>query len=94
MPKAVKSDSIDPADVLVENEMLRSELQKMHEKMKQMEKIIKDKDNTINKQRTDLTNLRKKNFDFRSKITELEDKAKHDSNGGRNASRNTRPAPR
>lgn len=31
--------SIDPADVLVENEMLRSELQKMKEKMAQMEKV-------------------------------------------------------
>ena len=35
----IKSDSLDPADVLVENEMLRSELQKMHEKMKAMEKV-------------------------------------------------------
>ena len=39
MARGGKSDSIDPADVLVENEMLRSELQKMHEKMKQMEKV-------------------------------------------------------
>lgn len=53
--------------------------------------IIKDKDTTINKQRTDLTNLRKKNFDFRSRITELEDKARNDnSGGGRQASRNPR----
>lgn len=36
--KGVKG-SIDPADVLVENEMLRSELQKMKEKMAQMEKV-------------------------------------------------------
>ena len=46
----------------------------------------------INKQRTDLTNLRKKNFDFRSKITELEDKAKSDQNAGaRQGSRNPKP---
>ena len=39
-----------------------------------------------------MTNLRKKNFDFRSKITELEDKAKHDVNAsGRAGSRNPRP---
>lgn len=57
-----------------------------------MEKIIKDKDAMINKQRTDLTNLRKKNFDFRSKITELEDKAKNDQNAGaRQGSRNPKP---
>jgi hypothetical protein len=31
--------SIDPADVLVENEMLRAEMQKMHDKMKMMEKV-------------------------------------------------------
>ena len=53
--------------------------------------MIKDKDITINKQRTDLTNLRKKNFDFRSRITELEGKARNDNNGGgRQASRNPR----
>ena len=53
--------------------------------------IIKDKDATIQKQRTDLTNLRKKNFDFRSKITELEDKAKNDTSAnGRAGSRNPR----
>ena len=45
----------------------------------------------------DLTNLRKKNFDFRSKISELEDKAKNDtsatgSNGARQNSRNPRAA--
>lgn len=70
--------------------MLRSELQKMKEKMVLMEKIVKDKDAMISKQRTDLTNLRKKNFDFRSKITELEDKAKNDgnANGARQGSRN------
>jgi len=47
----------------------------------------------ISKQRTDLTNLRKKNFDFRSKITELEDKAKNDgnANGARQGSRNPKP---
>ena len=32
-------NSIDPADVLVENEMLRCEMQKMHEKLKYMEKV-------------------------------------------------------
>lgn len=51
---------------------------------------MKEKDNTIIKQRTDLTNLRKKNFDFRSKITELEDKVKNDKNANREGSRNPR----
>lgn len=57
------------------------------------DQILKEKDTMINKQRTDLTNLRKKNFDFRSKITELEDKAKNDvSAGARQGSRNPRPS--
>ena len=85
---------IDPNDLLVENEMLKSEMQKLQDKMKQMEKIMKDKDKVIDKQRTDLTNLRKKNFEFRSRITEMEDKARNDNNA-RAGSRNPRqPAAR
>lgn len=51
---------------------------------------MKEKDAMLNKQRADLTNLRKKNFEFRSKITELEDKANADvsASGGRQGSRN------
>ena len=41
-----------------------------------MEKIIKEKDITIEKQRDEITNLRKKNFEFRSKITDMDDKMK------------------
>lgn len=33
----------------------------------------------INKQRTDMTNLRKKNYEFRTKITELEDVIRRES---------------
>lgn len=39
--------------------------------MEAMNKIIKEKDSVIEKQRAEITNLRKKNFDFRSKVTEL-----------------------
>ena len=85
---------IDPNDLLIENEMLKSEMQKLQDKMKQMEKILKDKDKVIDKQRTDLTNLRKKNFEFRSRITEMEDKTRNDNNA-RAGSRNPRqPAAR
>ena len=38
--------------------------------------ILKEKDGVIEKQRTEITNLRKKNFEFRSKVTELQDKEK------------------
>lgn len=62
--------------------------------MKEMEKILKEKDVQIQKQRSDLTSLRQKNFKFRSRITELEDKAKvdEDANGARQNSRNPRGA--
>jgi hypothetical protein len=41
-----------------------------------LEKIIKEKDSTIEKQRIEIINLRKKNFEFRSKITDMDDKMK------------------
>ena len=42
-----------------------------------------------------MTTLRKKNFDFRSKITELEDKSKADNNANnRDGSRNRRAGQR
>ena len=39
MKNGHKRSHIDPSEVLVENEMLRSELQKMQEKMNKMEKV-------------------------------------------------------
>lgn len=38
--------------------------------------MMKEKDNKIESQQREITNLRKKNFDFRARIMELEDKAK------------------
>ena len=54
-----------------------------------------EKDKLVVKQRTDLTTLRKKNFEFRSKITEIEDKQKLDGerdrrDGSRNRAANAR----
>ena len=37
---------------------------------------MEEKDKTIEKQRTEIASLRSKNFEFRSKITDLEDKLK------------------
>jgi len=54
--------------------MLRAEVQKLKEKIKEMQQVVVEKDKLVVKQRTDLTTLRKKNFEFRSKITEIEDK--------------------
>jgi len=77
MFKNNRGDSVERqnnADVLVENEMLRAEVQKLKEKIKEMQQVVAEKDKLVVKQRTDLTTLRKKNFEFRSKITEIEDK--------------------
>lgn len=41
-----------------------------------MAKIINEKDMKIESQQRDITQLRKKNFDFRAKLMEVEDKAK------------------
>lgn len=41
-----------------------------------MKDIITEKDSKIEKQSTEMTNLRKKNFEFRSKIQELQDEAR------------------
>lgn len=37
---------------------------------------MQDKNEMIEKQKAEITNLRKKNYEFRSKITDLEDKLK------------------
>ena len=37
---------------------------------------MKEKDSKIESQQREITSLRKKNFDFRARIMELEDKAK------------------
>lgn len=41
-----------------------------------MKTVITDKDNKIESQRAEMTGLRAKNFEFRSKIQEIQDKAK------------------
>jgi len=41
-----------------------------------MTKMIQEKDGKIESQTREMTSLRKKNFDFRARIMELEDKAK------------------
>jgi len=41
-----------------------------------MTKILTEKDQKIETQRAEITNLRKKNFDFRSKMVTLEEKSK------------------
>ena len=41
-----------------------------------MKKVVSEKDNKIETMQTQMTNLKKKNFEFRSKIMELEDKLK------------------
>ena len=38
--------------------------------------MIQEKDSKIEAQQREMTSLRKKNFDFRARIMELEDKAK------------------
>jgi hypothetical protein len=38
--------------------------------------VLKEKDNKIEKQQAEITSLRKKNFEFRSRITDLEDRAR------------------
>ena len=50
--------------------------------------LLTEKDKVIENQRTDLTNLRKKNFEFRSKIQELEDAKKDDRRAGRRQGQN------
>jgi hypothetical protein len=45
-----------------------------------MHKILLEKDSKIEQQRAEITNLRKKNFDFRQKMVLLEEKA-HSGNG-------------
>ena len=39
---------------------------------------MKEKDVTIDKQTTEITNLRKKNFDFRAKLQNLEEKKENE----------------
>lgn len=47
-----------------------------------------EKDKKIEAQRTDITNLRKKNFEFRSKIQELKDESKEKTSSNRQSEAN------
>jgi len=42
--------------------------------MTQMTKILHEKETKIEQQRAEMTNLRKKNFDFKAKLMKLEEK--------------------
>jgi len=55
---------------------MRNEHEALLCKMNQMAKILKEKDMKIETQRAEITNLRKKNFDFRAKLLPLEERQK------------------
>ena len=52
-----------------------------------MKKVVEEKDIKIDTMQTQMTNLKKKNFEFRSKIVELEDQIKKEKRKDRNGSR-------
>lgn len=47
---------------------MKNEYEALLMKMNQMNKILTEKDQKIEQQRAEITNLRRKNFDFRSKM--------------------------
>jgi len=57
----------------MESIAMKNELQNLIAKMSAMNNIMKEKDDQIESQRAEITNLRKKNFDFRSKLQNLEE---------------------
>ena len=74
----------------IEKFMMQQEIQKLNAQLNQMKKvsqnsfitdarflqIVLEKDCKIKQQETEITNLRKKNYEFRSKNTELSDQLK------------------
>lgn len=52
------------------------EIDRLNQQISRMKTVITDKDNKIESQRAEMTGLRAKNFEFRSKIQEIQDKAK------------------
>lgn len=57
---------------------MKNEYEALLLKLNQMTNILSEKDEKIETQRAEITNLRRKNFDFRQKMVELEDKTKSD----------------
>ena len=47
-----------------------------------MTKIMKEKDEKIEGQRAEITNLRKKNFDFKAKMVKISEKSSEQKKGG------------
>lgn len=52
------------------------EIDRLNQQISRMKTVITDKDQKIEQQRAEMTGLRAKNFEFRSKIQEIQDKAK------------------
>ena len=53
-----------------------AEVQRLRDKLAELEKTLKAKDGVIERQRAEITTLRKKNFDLRARALEVEDKYK------------------
>lgn len=51
-------------------------MKRLRAKIEELEKVTKTKDAIIERQRAEITSLRKKNFDARARALELEDKYK------------------
>lgn len=52
------------------------EVKRLRAKLEETEKTMKNKDAVIERQRAEITSLRKKNFDARARALEIEDKYK------------------
>lgn len=55
---------------------LMMEIDRLNQQISRMKEVIVDKDHKIETQRAEITGLRAKNFEFRSKIQDVQDKAK------------------
>lgn len=62
-----KSSTVD-SESAEQNSHLLAEIDNLNQQLSMMKKLLAEKDKIIENQRTDLTNLRKKNFEFRSKV--------------------------
>ena len=59
------------------------EIDRLNSQISQMKKVIIEKDHKIETQRAEMTGLRAKNFEFRSKIQEIQDKVKENKKEAR-----------